>query len=407
MYVTPDKCSDALLMDSFARRWAAKGHDVVVLGSFPHYKMRGIDVMYRGRILERERIADRYWIWRTWVYVPRFGWIVERLVNYVSFMLIALVTATRLRVDVVHVYAPPPTNGLVGLWMKWVKGARLVYMVQDVYPDVLIKLGVLRNRLLVKILQSIESLYYRVADAVTVISEGFRRNLARKGVRLEKVHVVPNGADSEFIRPGKPDTAFRRELSLGGKFVVMYAGNVGRSQPVEMLFDVARSVRHLEDIHFLVVGAGDRFRELSEECERLELKNLSFAPLQPPERIPEVLATAAVSLVMLRPGVAADSIPQKVYSIMASGRPVIASVDEGSDTWRLVEQIGAGRCVPPEEADALSQAVLELFENREEAVEMGRRGRQYMVEDCGPEAIAEHYLEIFKEVLTPERSPLR
>ena len=245
-----------------------------------------------------------------------------------------------------------------------------------------------------------ECFVYAKAQTISVISEGFRRNLLTKGVPAEKIAVIPNFVDTEFIKLLPRCNDFSRSKNLDDRFVVLFAGNVGLSQGLDTVLAAAGQLVSQSDILFLIVGNGTAKPALEEHVKQKELVNVKFLPFQPHEVVPELYASADVCLVPLRKGITQESVPSKVYSIMAAARPLVASVDEGSDTWDLVHEANCGICVEPENPQALADAILKLYNVRTPATEMGAKGRVYVEENFTKEQIAQQYAALFERVVS-------
>ena len=240
-----------------------------------------------------------------------------------------------------------------------------------------------------------ERFCYHRADAITVLSDDLRENLGRK-VELEKVHVIPNFVDTESIQPSQTENAYRREFGLEGKTVVMYAGNVGLSQSLELLLEAAVALSYEPDLVFVINGQGAAREDLQRKARGMT--NVVFVDAQPLDRLPEVLAAADIHLVPLKRGLAAASVPSKTYSILAAGRPLIASVDAGSEITRLIDRSGAGISVAPEDGEALTKAIRRLLDSPDEAGAMGASGRSFIEGWASPAAVAEAYEQLFRSL---------
>ena len=406
LYYVPDIGPDPPLMSALVREWLRLGHSVTVVCAFPHYKRKRLPDPYRGKCFETERPADGYKIVRTWVYVPSKGKFWARALNYLSFMLTgglaALFTGSH---DVVVVYAPPPTNGLIGYIVSRVFRCPMIYNVQDIYPDIGVKLGVFKNRHVIRLLQQVENFFYAKSAAITVISDGFRQNLMGKGVSEKKLHVIYNWVNTEFIRPLPSMNELRVKKGWKDKFVVLYAGNIGLSQGLELLLDVARKALDMPNIIFVIVGQGEGRRKLESQAKAMSLKNVEFHDFLPEEELPYLLACADVALVMLKSKVISESVPSKVYSIMSSGRPILAVVPPESDTWSIVQETGAGLCVPPGDEEALLSKLRVLYRDEKLRKRLGNSGRQWVVQNCQPDQAARKYHELFARLLSRKASP--
>jgi colanic acid biosynthesis glycosyl transferase WcaI len=208
--------------------------------------------------------------------------------------------------------------------------------------------------------------------------------------------VIPNFVDTEHIQPAARENSYREQFNLTGKTVVMYAGNVGFSQSLDLLLDAADALAHEPDLVFVINGGGAARPDL--ERRAAGAPNVRFVDMQPKDRLPEVLAAADIHVVPLRRGLARSSVPSKMYSILAAGRPIVASVDAGTEVASVVERAGAGIAVPPDDAEALTKAIARLVADADEARRMGAAGRASVERWASPAVIAEQYEALFDEL---------
>jgi colanic acid biosynthesis glycosyl transferase WcaI len=306
----------------------------------------------------------------------------------------------------------------------------LVCNVQDVFPDVAIQVGAITSPRAIRFFRALERFTYRRSDAVTVLSDDLAANVmaklpahpaihpaahtpARPAIddtptrgdnRRPLVRVIPNFVDTDAIRPGDRHTAYRVEHQLGDRTVVMYAGNLGHSQSLDLLVGAARRHRHRHDLVYVVNGGGVRADELREAAG--DLPNLVVVGYQPADRVPEVLATADVHVVLLKTGLGASSVPSKTYSALAAGRPLVASIDEGTEVARIVDAAGAGLAVHPDDLDAFVAAVERLADDPGLRASMGAAGRRWAEEWRSPASVAAAYAGLLEE-LAGQRTTLR
>jgi colanic acid biosynthesis glycosyl transferase WcaI len=210
------------------------------------------------------------------------------------------------------------------------------------------------------------------------------------------VRVIPNFVDTERIRPSDRHNDYRSELALGERTVVMYAGNLGYSQSVDVLLDAATAYADRDDVAFVINGSGSARGPLVERAAALS--NVTFVDMQPKARLPEVLAAADIHTVLLKKGLARSSVPSKLYSILAAGRPCLASVDEGTEVERTLEAAGAGVAVAPGDTEGFLAALAKLVEDAEARREMGRRGRHWVEGWASPAAVAASYEALFDQL---------
>ncbi len=323
-----------------------------------------------------------------------------RMLQFLSFQLGAAWVGRRCEYDALLVTNPALHAGLafaaLGPWRR--KPA--VFAVADVYPDAGIDLGIFRHRAVIAAVAALERFCLARATSVRIISESFSAPLERLGVPRSRLVLIYDWVDSDLIRPLPRHNAFSQEHGLDGKFVVLYAGNIGLSQGLEHVLEAARLLLKEDDIQFVMVGDGASLQQVRSRAEQAGLPKVTFLPFQPRERLPEVLASADVSLVSLQRGAAVRSLPSKTFSILASGRPLVASLDEGTDSWNLIQRAQAGVCVPPECPALLVDAILALKRDLPLANRMGRNGREYALRHHSPEAAAIQFDELFHAIVS-------
>ncbi|MBA2425805.1 MAG: glycosyltransferase family 4 protein [Actinobacteria bacterium] len=405
-HFAPDVAPTGEVITRLVGELGARGHAVEVITSFPWYRDHRIEPGYGGRLTRHEDTP-----WGHITRVSPFATadkrnIARRAAAFAGFSALAAAVGSRgERADAVLAVSPPLTLGATGYAIAKARGAAFVFNVQDVYPDVAVRLGVLTNRPVIAAATALEHWCYGRADAITVLSRELEDNVSAKiahGGRAGsqsapgKIHVIPNFVDTDAIRPAPRDNSYRSEFDLRGKRVVMYAGNVGLSQSMHTVLDAAAALEYDDDIVFVINGQGAARTDA--ERRATGLRNVRFVDMQPSGRLADVLAAADVHLVPLKRGLAASSVPSKVYSILAAGRPVVASVDEGSEVSRLVEEAKAGIAVPPEDSEALTKAIKNLFDSPEEAASMGQAGRSFVEGSASPTVVAEAYEALFAEL---------
>ena len=396
-HFAPDVAPTGEVMTRLVEELAARGHHVEVVTALPWYRDHAVEPAWRGHLLRRETTA-----WGRVTRIHPFASrdkrnLIARAAGFVAFTAVATVVAAMgRRADVVMAMSPPLTLGPAGWLAGTLRRAPLVFNIQDVYPDVAVDVGALTDARVIRLARWLERFTYRRAAVVTVLSDDLADNVADRAGGRDRVAVIPNFVDAAAIRPGPRTNGYRAEYGLGDRTVVMYAGNIGYSQPLGMVVEAARRLAGRDDLVFVVNGGGSGLEALEQAAAGLP--NVVFAPLQPRERLPEVLAAADIHLVVLRSGVARSSVPSKTYSILAAGRPVLASIDAGSQVARMIEGAGAGLTVPPGDVDGFAHGVETLADDPEERAAMGARARRFVEECHSPAAVAEMYEDLFRRV---------
>jgi glycosyltransferase involved in cell wall biosynthesis len=283
-------------------------------------------------------------------------------------------------VDVVYTVSPPLTMGVAASLAAWRHGTRCCLGVQDLFPRSPIDLGLMNNRLVIRACEALERFVYRAAGAITVHSDGNRDHILTKGTPPAKVHSIPNWVDTDAIRPGERNNAFRTEAGIGEReFVVLFAGTMGWSQGLDTVIGAARHLKDEPDVTFLLVGDGAERAKLEEMAAVADLPHVKFLPMQPKEKYPQLLAAADACLVTLRPEVATPVVPSKLLTIMAAARPVLASLPLAGDAPKIVAEAHAGIVSPAGDETALANAVRLLKRDPQRAAAFGQAGREYAI----------------------------
>jgi colanic acid biosynthesis glycosyl transferase WcaI len=324
----------------------------------------------------------------------------RRAIGFLGFSLLAGIAGLRTggwfrRVDAVIAMSPPLTLGLTGWLVGRCRRAPLIFNIQDVFPDAAVKTGAIDNRFIIGAASWLERLTYHRAAAITVLSDDLRDNVAAKigPSRADRVHVIPNFVDTDVLRPGDRDTAYRRELGIGLQPVVLYAGNVGYSQSLGLVVEAAR---RCPDVAFVINGDGSARADVERDAAGLE--NVYFAGYQPSDRLAEVLATGDVHVVPLRTGLGDVSVPSKTYSSLATARPVVAAIDPGTEITRLLSTSGGGVSVRPDDPEAFVAAIRALVDDPQRAARLGAAGRAWAAAEASPRAVGAAYDALIRAV---------
>ncbi len=389
----PDTAPTGAVMTRIVSELVERGHRVHVVTALPWYRAHAVEESWDGRWIRRQRTP-----WGSITRVHPFPSgdrrdLLRRAMGFVGFSVLAGVEGCRAggwfrRVDAVLAMSPPLTLGPVGRLVALLRRAPFVFNIQDVFPDAAVRTGAITDRRVIAAASWLERMTYRTATAVTVLSEDLQANVRAKvpARHRSRVHVIPNFVDTSVIRPSDRDTPYRRRLGLGDGPVVLYAGNVGYSQSLDLVVEAAR---RLPDVQFLVNGDGAARPAL--EASAADLPNVHFAGFVESDRLSELLATGDVHVVPLRTGLGRVSVPSKTYSIMAAGRPVVAAIDPGTAVPRILAESGAGIAVLPDDATAFVDAIRELVSDPDRCARMGAAGRAWVEDSASPRAVGDAY----------------
>lgn len=300
--------------------------------------------------------------------------------------------------DLIFTNSTPPIQGAVAAIVKKITKQPFVYNLQDIFPDSLAGTGLAKKGgLLWKIGRAIEDFTYRNADKIIVISEDFKRNIMAKGVPEEKIEVIYNWVDEEAVKyvAREENVLFDRYGLDRNKFYITYCGNIGLTQNLQMLTEVAKEMEDIEDIRFVLVGEGAYKEELKRIIKEHDIKNITLLPFQPYEEISHVFSLGDVSLVISKPGVGENSVPSKTWSILSASRPVLANFDE-NELRDIVAENKCGIFTKAGDKVAFTEAILKLYNNRELCEEYGKNGREFIMKNLTRAVGTQKYVDVIK-----------
>ena len=377
-YYPPEKGAPQVRISETAMRLVKQGHQVTALTTVPNYPSGIVPPEYRGRLIQRE-VRDGVHVVRVWSYVSPNKGFLRRILAQLSFGCLAPLLGWKEvgHPDVIIVESPPLFDAIAGRMLAWLKHRPFIFTVADLWPEAAIQMGMLRNKVLIRLAEWLEWSTYQRASLVWVVTEGIRDRLLQRGLPPERIFLLTNGVDISKFRP-LPKAQARAKLGWDDRFTLLYAGTHGPSYDLATLLDAAELIRDRNDIRFVLVGDGAEKADLIAQAQRCGLKNVSFLDPFPHDQMPQLLAAADVFF-LLTPKVKLfeGALPSKLFEAMASARPILLGMDGLSR--RLVEkEAGAAVYFEPENSSALVSGILYLFEHPEVAELLGQRGRAFV-----------------------------
>lgn len=377
-YYLPEKAAPAVRISETAKLLVRRGYQVSVLTTVPNYPTGVVPLEYRGHLIQREMI-DGVQVVRVWTYTSANKGFLRRIISQLSFGFLAPILGGKSvgHPDVIIVESPPLFDAIAARLLAFYKRCPFIFLVSDLWPESAIQLGMLHNRLLIRLAEWLEWSTYQRASLVWAVTRGIRQALLQRGLPAERVFMLTNGVDTEKFHP-LPQAQAKMDLNWDHRFTVLYAGTHGLSQGLETVVEAAERLRDCRDIRFVFVGDGATKADLVAHSQELGLRNVTFLDPQPHELMPLLLASADICLVPLRKiPLFKSALPSKMYEAMACARPIVLCA-EGEAHQMAVEEAGAALAVEPENADALVSAILYLYESPEMAVALGQRGRTFV-----------------------------
>ena len=396
----PDAEATGQLLTELCEDLAA-AFDVTVVAGQPNQNPGKVKFRRRGRQLRNGVRILRVWNTR---FPKRF--LPGRAVNLLSYLAGAALAALRVqRPDIVVVETDPPLLCLLGAFLRWWYGAKLVVYLQDIYPDIAIALDKLPNGRMTQSLRKLMFGIYRRADRVVVLSRDMEQLLIRSGVAPRKISCIPNWVDTAHIVPQKRQNAFRAEHGLDGELVVMYSGNMGLCQRLDDVLAAADRLRDRSDVLFLLIGDGASRISLQQTARRLALPNVRFLPYQPRQHLAESLSAADLHLIPLDPRITSCLMPSKLYAVLASGSPLLAVAPDDCELAELTRRHDIGVVIPPSQPEVLADRIRLIADHPWDLEEMGRRARRVAEDRYDRRRMTRRFGGMLSRLLGPGAGP--
>jgi colanic acid biosynthesis glycosyl transferase WcaI len=374
----PEDVSAAVLITELAIDLVKRGHQVTMVTGAPNYPYGRVFPGYRNRLYGVERL-DGVRIIRTWSFISPNTSFWARILHYGTYSATAFYGGLLAgKPDILVNYSPPLPLGLSAWLLGRLWRVPWVLQLEDLYPGAAVAAGMLNNRAAIAFFTAMERFEYHRATHISLIAQGFRQNLLSRGIPPAKITLIPVWADPDVVRPLPRENAFRDQHGLAGKFVVLYAGNIGLTSCLEDILAAAELLAAEPDVRFVIVGEGVKKAELEGVARSKGLENILFLPYQPRDVFPSILAAADLSLVTLNRNSSLTSLPSKIFNIMASARPILGVTPPESEIAHLIQEGECGLNVPPEQPESLAEAILKLRPQHDLLTKMGQNGRSQL-----------------------------
>lgn len=392
-YFPPEKGAAQVRLFEVAKALLAQGHYIEVVTAFPNYPNGIIPPEYRGKFFMKDSL-EGIPIYRTWIYPVQRGKFWKRLLNYFSFVFSAFFGVLKAgKADYIFVESPPLFIGYTMFFAKWVKRAKIILNVSDLWPESAVSLGLVTNKKMIALAEGLEQRMYKTSWRISTQTTGIIDSLKARGIPAEKVVFLPNGVDPDLFAPMAPDEKLLEDLQLHGKYVILYAGTMGYAHGLEVALQAAQLLeKDHPEIVFLLVGDGSEKLRLMDLAREMNLTNVRWVDFQPITEMQRYYSVARISLSTLRRYKLSEGVrPSKVFPGLASAKPLIY-VGEGEGA-KVVEESGGGVVLPPEEPQLLAEAILKLKQDPELCQKLGEQGRDFVIKHYSWKSIVSHWLQ--------------
>lgn len=395
-YYYPEQCAGIFVVDDLMHRLAEEGDESVIYVPTPTRNVReGVEWKRKEVLCNGKMVVKRFRMYGEGKNP------VLRALRYCFCELVYLHHLLWDKYDVAFIDSTPPIQGLKLPLVKLLRKCPVVYNCQDLFPDSLSGTGLAKKGgLLWKIGSWVARVTFNNTDKIIAISEDIKRTLVEeKGIPADKVVVVYNWVDSDAVVPiAKEENPLFEEFGLNReKFHVVYAGNLGNAQNINIVVDAAARLRDNENVEFVVFGSGGLESDIRARIETEGLKNLRLLPLQPVERVKYVYSLGDVCLVSCKEGLGGSAMPSKTWSILSCGRPVLANFDEG-ELQMILTKNQLGVFTKAGDLEGFVEAISQLAAEPEKCEKMGARGRQFILDNLTKDAGTRKYAEVLRSV---------
>ena len=376
----------------FARLLADRGHKVSIIASPVSY----LTGSKKTETKIRSEIDGKITIYRAYTYPALHKSFFHRLVGFFSFMISSFLTGIRVKnVDIVWGTSPPIFQSVTAWLLARLKGAKFLLEIRDLWPDFAVAVGVLKNKILIRLSQWLERFLYRHADHVVVNSPGYIDHVRARGAKT--ISMIPNGADESYFNTGKKNK--REELGWGQRFVALYAGAHGMSNDLETVLYSAKLLRDDKNIQFVFLGDGKEKNNLIAKSHALELNNILFLDPVPKSEIADYLHAADACLAILKPiEMYKTTYPNKVFDYMAAGKPVILAID--GVIRDVVKKAQCGIYCEPGNPQTIAQAILTMFNTAEpQRKKMGESGKDYLKKNFDRKKVVKIFSDMIEKMV--------
>jgi len=390
-YFPPDMGGASARASNVVRGLLSKNCEVTVVAAFPHYPHGKVPREYRRKAVVSEKFRDAR-VLRVWIPALPHSSIVNRIILHTCFVVSSLFALPFVGgVDVVWAANPNLFSFFSAVVFGFVRGGSIVRNVDDLWPEVFYELGLVRSKLMRKVLDFLAWFSYVVPAAITPISGGYKRRIVQKyGVCAKKIHVIEVGVDG--VEP------FNSNEGERGQFVVMYSGVLGLGYDFDVVLEAARILVKDDDIVFVIRGVGELGARLRRRIRSLDLKNVVLdTSFLPKDKLVALLCSADVfALPMASASLVDEGLPTKVFEYQAYGKPIICV--SGGEPARYVEATECGLVVKPTDAYGFAEAVVRIHKDRKLAAEFGWNGWRYVSENLTAEKIGERMYKVLATV---------
>ena len=398
---SPDGVSTAYLYNDIAIGFKNKGYDVVVLTTTPHYNIviedsakQPLRPKFMGLFYESNFNGIRV------IHVPlkKYKSTFLRIISFVYWHFFSFIIGLSInKIDFILSPSPPLSIGFASILIAKIKKAKIVYNVQEIYPDLLINQGGLKSKLIIRILKSLEKFVYNNSNAVITIDQQFFDQIKDRFKSVQKLNIIPNFVDTELYKPETKVILPHVFINDKSKLKLLYAGNIGFFQDWEPVFYAAKKLLNT-NIEFWIIGEGVRKEYLLKRVEEEKLNNIKILPYQNRNLMPAINAFADIHFISISKEMEQEGFPSKVYTVMACAKPMIILTGENTPLFNFLSNKNCSILVSKNRNDSFVESIISLANDQEKQFELGNNGYNEIQKFYTKEKVIEQYLDLFDKI---------
>ncbi len=399
---SPDGVSTAYLYNDIALGLVDNGFDVVVLTTTPHYNI--IQSELENQLLSKKIFGLYYVSFFNGIQVyhiplKKYKNTLKRIISFVYWHIASIILGLTLkRIDFVLSPSPPLSIGFISLLISKIKGAKAIYNVQEIYPDLLIKQGNLKSSLIIKLLKKLERFIYNQSDAITTIDDVFYTTIVQRFYDTRKLHIIPNFVDTDLYKPLKINQNLPKIFGeVNNKIKILYAGNIGFFQDWEPVIYAANQLLN-ENIEFWIIGEGVQKEYLEKKVQDLNLTNVRIFPYQSRELIPIINNYADIHFIAINEQVELEGFPSKVYTIMACAKALVVITGKKTPLFNFLNGKNCAEIITADRNVNFTNSIRKLAINKELREEMGINGYNEIIKNYSKKAVVSKYAKLLNSL---------
>lgn len=397
---SPDGVSTAYLYNDIALGLVERGFDVVVLTTIPHYNLIESELKKQPLVKKVYGIfyqSEFQGIKVFHIPLKKFGSTYKRIISFIYWHILSLIIGLSInKINFVLSPSPPLSIGIISLLIAKFKGAKSIYNVQEIYPDLLINQGNLKSPIIISILKKLEKIIYKYSSAVITIDEVFYTTISSRFSDSSKLNIIPNFVDTDLYKPIKQKIVLPSLFGENNeKIKVLYAGNIGFFQDWEPVFFAANQLKN-ENIEFWIIGEGVQKWELEKQIKDQKIPNIRIFPYQKRENLPLINNYVDIHFIAINPLMEQEGFPSKVYTIMACAKPIIVVTGERTPLYNFLENKNCSLLITNDRNSGFTEAIRKLANDKALREKLGNNGYELIVNKYSKRVILSKYADLFK-----------